>query len=238
MTFDTEHLCGAKTSRGVNQTTESGKPFWAGDPRPEDVRIEDIAAQLSRICRFGGVLKEYVQIPRLVSAADLEDGIAPFKYRRLEIYSVAQHSVLVSQNVPPGFELAGLLHDSPEAYSGDRIKPQKVMDAAFHAALVARFGALAIAEVETFAPSRESRELDLEIAICERFGLPIGAFDSPEVKLADYCAVLTEKRDLLPWCPEVDWGTPLAEPWPERIVPVLPSAACTLFLNRFEELTK
>lgn len=101
--FDTGKLCGHKTDRGFNQSTASGRPFYCGDPQPEDIRIYDIAAQLARICRFGGALRDDI-----------------------DHYSVAQHSVLVSRHVPQGFELEGLLHDAAEAYIGDMIKPVKI----------------------------------------------------------------------------------------------------------------
>lgn len=76
--------------------------------RVEDVRIEDIAHGLARINRFNGQAR-----------------IA---------YSVARHSVNVCRRlaVPvPGMSdlrslmLLGLLHDAPEAYLGDVIRPIK-----------------------------------------------------------------------------------------------------------------
>lgn len=100
--FDTAALSGKLTERGVNQGTSSGQPFWIADPRPEDIRIEDIASQLSRICRFGGALRDDV-----------------------EIYTVAQHCCLVSDHLPPELAFEGLLHDAHEAYVGDMIKPIK-----------------------------------------------------------------------------------------------------------------
>lgn len=79
--------------------TVSGVAFDLLNPRPEDVRLKDIAWSLSRQCRFNG--------------------------HTLKFYSVAEHSVLVSATVPVGHELAGLLHDAAEAYIGDMVSPFK-----------------------------------------------------------------------------------------------------------------
>ena len=104
MKLDTANLCGARGNRGLNMCTASGLPFWPSSPRIEDIRIEDIAAHLSRICRFNGALRDSV-----------------------EIYSVAQHCYLMSKNVPEDYALEALLHDAPEYIVGDRVKPIKVM---------------------------------------------------------------------------------------------------------------
>lgn len=77
----------------------SGKPFSLTDPRPEDIRIEDIAHALSLLCRWNGHLREF--------------------------YSVAEHCVLVSRLVPDEWALQGLLHDAAEAYIGDLSSPLK-----------------------------------------------------------------------------------------------------------------
>lgn len=231
--MDTTELCGANNGRGYNQTTASGYPFWSLDPRPEDIRIEDIAAHLSRICRFGGALKE-----KAFNAAG--------SYEFIEIYSVAQHSVLVSQRVPQEFALEALLHDAAEAYVGDMVKPVK-------ASLTPHWGdvwklclygtSLAPADVEKFygaltkvIPTYDKVEAKIDAVIRAKYGLP--AKMSEAVKTADYEAVLTEHRDLHIDRGLVDWGVAKREPWPERIVPVLPSAARKMFLDRFDELYK
>ena len=54
--------------------TYSGIEFWPLDPRPEDVRIEDIAHALSMQCRFAGHCDRF--------------------------YSVAEHSIRVADLVP------------------------------------------------------------------------------------------------------------------------------------------
>lgn len=79
--------------------TYTGRVFWPLEPRPEDVDIVDIAHALANLCRYGGHSKVF--------------------------YSVAHHSVLVSQIVPPADALWGLMHDSAEAYVIDLIRPIK-----------------------------------------------------------------------------------------------------------------
>lgn len=190
MNLNTADLTGALTDRGYNMTTASGLPFWPADPKPEDIRIEDIASHLSRLCRFNGALRDDV-----------------------EMYSVAQHCVLVSHNVPPGYQLEGLLHDACEAYIGDRIKPLKML-----------------------MPDYDEFEDRIDRVIRAKYGLPLEK--SQPVRDADYRAVLTERRDILPPNLTVDWGTPLAEPWPERIERWQVNHARSVFLHRFKELTR
>lgn len=73
--------------------TASGRRIDLERLRGEDIDIHDIARGLSHCCRFAGQLPHF--------------------------YSVAQHSVLVSQLVDPRVRLAALLHDASEAYMGD-----------------------------------------------------------------------------------------------------------------------
>lgn len=103
--------------------TISGVQFYPNDPRPEDVRSEDIAWSLSRMCRFGG-------------------------HVTCEHYSVAEHSMLVASILPPHLRLQGLLHDATEAYCQDLIRPVKrtvgfaytVVEAGIWRAIAARYG--------------------------------------------------------------------------------------------------
>jgi 5'-deoxynucleotidase YfbR-like HD superfamily hydrolase len=126
--------------------TYSGKKFDLLNPTPESISIFDIAHALSNICRYTGHTKEF--------------------------YSVAQHSVLASVNVPPKDALAGLLHDATEAYLTDISKPLKML-----------------------LPEYCKLEDKIYKIIAAKFGLP--AELPASVKEADLRLLATEKRDLL-----------------------------------------
>lgn len=79
--------------------TFSGKIVDIHRPTADMFCIEDIAAGLSKICRFGG--------------------------QCLYFYSVAQHSIIVAAMAPEEYKLEALMHDAAEAYLGDVIKPLK-----------------------------------------------------------------------------------------------------------------
>lgn len=168
------------------QTATGGK-FWPFDPRPEDINIVDIALSLSKQCRFGGHCK---------------DG---------SFISVAQHSVMVSLNVPEEDGLWGLLHDAPEAYLGDLKRPiKKHPKFAFY--------------------------LELEKAImdcvCERFNLPK---EMPAwIHIADERALATERRDFMVLTSEV-WESRF-EPWKDIQITWSPDKASWRFIDRFNEL--
>ncbi len=87
--------------------TASGGRFDILDPKPEQVRLSDIAAQLSKICRFGGACTDF--------------------------YSVAQHSVEVAELMPRKWRAYGLLHDAHEMIVGDLTTPVKrAIHAVYH----------------------------------------------------------------------------------------------------------
>lgn len=86
------------------QTYATATPFYPADPHPQDFHIEDIAHNLSLICRFGGHTRVF--------------------------YSVAQHSCLV-HDLLDEHRAEGLLHDRAEAYIGDMITPVKVLFPAY-----------------------------------------------------------------------------------------------------------
>lgn len=182
--------------------TYTGKRFDALDPKIEDVDILDIAHHLSNLCRFGGATTQF--------------------------YSVAQHSVSVSNLVPEKYALPALLHDGSEAYLIDVPHPLKVQLA--------------------FTAYRDI-EARLSRLIYEKFiGKPYIEADNDEYKfhltMADRTMLKTERRDLLhdsrlsreAW----DWedACPDVQVLSNRILPQPPGIAERLFMRRFDELTR
>lgn len=143
-------------SRGDNNwiATHTGRKMWPLDPHPDDIHIADIAHALSQLCRYTGHTKNF--------------------------YSVGEHSVLVSQHCPSGFELEGLLHDAAEAYFADVARPVKR-----HLANL--------------------QEIDDRIhqAVCQKFNLPWPM--SPEVKDIDTRICVDEKDQLHPRFTRDEW---------------------------------
>lgn len=183
----------AEQRKGDWAQTYTGKKFWALDPRPEDVCIEDIAHALALQCRYNG--------------------------HCLEFYSIAQHSVLVSQVVEAKaivnhkeVALIGLLHDAAEAYVGDMIRPLK-----------------------RSLPAFQSAETLVALAIGERFGVRLDLLPSM-VEEADNRLLSTEARDIVLGGGRT-WNLPLPPFVGMRIEPVGPKEAEALFLARWNELT-
>ena len=165
--------------------TYKGVQFWPMDARPEEVDIGDIAHALAHQCRFGGHTNSF--------------------------YSVAQHSVIVSNNVPNHLAVQGLLHDATEAYIVDVPTP-----------------------IKKYLTNYKEIEHGLAKVIGRRFGVELADL-SKEVKSADARALWTEKRDLRGPTPAA-WGVPRRNPFFELIQPLPPGAAEVLFLERCREL--
>lgn len=170
--------------------TNSGLRYWPLDPRPEEITLEDIAHHLSMICRFGGAVDHH--------------------------YSVAQHSVLCSLAVDDELALEGLLHDAPEAYLGDMVRPTK------HGS-------------DLGAMFRLVEDLNRR-ALAEKFDLEI---DVPRlVKHADNRLLLTEARDLFKNSHWEDWElAQRLEPYEFEIVPWSQRVAKERFLYRYNYIT-
>ena len=181
----------AAPAPGPYLQTVSGRRVNPFDPAPDEIDIADIARALGNLCRFGGHCRVF--------------------------YSVAQHSVIVSELVEHrGGDaedvFAALMHDASEAYLGDMphpIKHRSPLGTAFKAA-----------------------EAHLEAAIRDRFGIRA---DVPEIKRADRALLATERRafssETWQW-PELEGVEPLAlslEAWP-------PDEAARAFAARFAEI--
>lgn len=164
----------------------SGYRFNYLHPEDSVIEITDIATSLSKMCRFTGHCRGH--------------------------YSVAQHSVLVSEVVSPEFALYGLLHDASEAYTGDINKPLKVL----------------LGKTFTNIEDRIQR------VIYNHFGLD--PREPVEVHHADMILLATEKRDLMP-NDKYPWIVDDYEPMSGVIIPMERDQAYTYFMNRYQELT-
>lgn len=164
-----------------------GRQIYPLDIRPEDVDIEEIAHSLAHQCRFQGHVRDF--------------------------YSVAEHSVRLSLQLPEDLALCGLLHDATEAYCGDMIRPLK-----------------------RSLPEYQAIEGQIWLAVANRFGLPLEL--PSEIKVADNRMLQTERRDLLAahrwsWMEDsVAEGATL--PYDFQIVPWSPTYARARFLREFE----
>lgn len=172
--------------RGPSIQLINGRRFHLLDPRPEDIDIEVIADALSKLCRFTGHTRSF--------------------------YSVAQHSVLVSDLVDPDYALDGLLHDASEAFIGDISTPLK------------RALGTVIVDIEEA----------IHAVIADVFDT---TYPHPyQVKSADLTALATERRDLMPHDP-IPWDRSLERrPDPVRVVPHEPRVARAAFMSRFTDL--
>ena len=162
----------------------SGAYFDFENPKGSDFTIGDIARGLSHICRFAGQCDRF--------------------------YSVAEHSVYVSQLVPAEHAFAALMHDAPEAFVGDMTKPLKSMCADYQAV-----------------------EKVVEAAVLGRFGLSLPLH--PSVKEADIVMLATEQAQIMrnrdDW--EYTRGRTVAD---VSIACLVPDEAMRFFLARFDEL--
>ena len=173
--------------------TVSGRRWFITDPHPDDVDIQDIAHGLSLICRFGGHCRQF--------------------------YSVAQHSVLIANEMcrrecPAEMVLWGLLHDAPESYLGDMVRPLKQSMQNYKVLEHVTEGCILVG-LGIDAPTHGTRVL---------------------VKQLDDVLLMTERRDLMNHC-GYEW-TPRAEPLSGKIIPWNPETAKTNFLETYLALRK
>ena len=166
--------------------TVSGKRVDLPIPKPEQIDIYDISWSLSMKCRFNGQCQSF--------------------------YSVAEHSVRVSELCRPDLELAGLLHDANEAYLPDIPRP-----------------------VKELIPEYKEIENLMEEAINKKYGITLTPEDKVAVKKADNIILATEGRDLMG--NTEGWG--LTEtPSIYKVMCWTPEYARARFLERFGQLNR
>lgn len=174
-----------KTMIGPTILLSNGEYFDLLAPETSVFGIDVIAHGLANVCRFAGQCREF--------------------------YSVAQHSVHVSEAVSADLAMCALLHDASEAFIHDITKPLKDL-----------------------LPDYRLVEDRIEADIARRFGT---AYPLPsEIKRADRRLLRAEQRDLM--ANADTWSSGLGvEPWPLPIVPWPPKLAAARFLARFHDLS-
>jgi len=181
----------APAAPGPYLQTVSGRFVNPFDPDPEQIDIGDIARALANVCRFGGHCRSF--------------------------YSVAQHSVIVSELVEQrGGDVedvfAALMHDATEAYLGDMPHPIK--------------------HRSPLGKAFKEAEDHLEQVIAARFKIKPGV---AEIKKVDRALLATERRafsgENWHW-PELDG----VEPLDLRLTAWTPDEAARAFAARYAEL--
>lgn len=180
--------------------TYTGKTVFPFDPREDEIDLYDIAHALSSIGRFTG--------------------------HAVAFYSVAQHSVIVSEECQNRFArpheivemkqvgLDGLMHDASEAYLGDFAGPSKRNS-----------------ELGSFFSEAEDALMNV-IA-------PMFKINWPKSELVDFVDKLvtrTEQRDLMPYPNEL-YSLEGLEMLDKAIIPWSSEEAEIEFIDRYKELT-
>jgi hypothetical protein len=179
---------GDEKTMGNYIETYTGKRIFYDNIKSEDITIIDIGHALSQLCRYTGHTKEF--------------------------YSIAQHSILVSDNLGTLAEKrAGLLHDASEAYINDLASPLKKF-----------LGDSSYTELED----------DFHEVINRKFNITDGM--TSNIKKVDLQALFTEKRDVTNNA-HTDWGWGYdIEMFKDKIIPLPPKGVKRLFFDRFKKL--
>ena len=182
----------------------SGRRLDLIDPSPLDIEIADIAHGLARVARWNG------------------------QTRGPEIFSVAQHSLLVEELfglLAPRDErparLAALLHDAPEYVIGDMISPFKAVIGADYKRI--EQGLQAATHLRFGLPARNAGELAARIKSADRAAAYFEA-----TALAGFAVAEAQK---LFGAPKIAPGAIAA-----YLKPMQPGEAQDRFLGRFAEL--
>ena len=140
----------------------NGQYFDFLKPEASIWHVDELATALGKVCRFAGHCNGF--------------------------YSVAEHSLLVAELVPPAYRLAALLHDAHEAFTGDITYPLKRL----------------LGEIVKPIEAR------IDQVIAERFGLNSGDTSDPIIKKADRWMLWIEQRQLM--SNSHDWEATLQPP--------------------------
>jgi 5'-deoxynucleotidase YfbR-like HD superfamily hydrolase len=184
MSWRQDRMVAVKVGIGPTIMLNSGAWFDFCAPSSSEFTIDDIAQGLSNICRYSGQCREF--------------------------YSVAEHSLLVSE-IAEGFEFEALLHDAAEAFLGDVTRPLKQM-----------------------LPEFKRIEAEVERAILDRFGVE-GPMP-PQVKQADLRVLAAEQRQIMPEGTDGWVRGQKVDPAPVVVRHLPPEQAKKAFLARFEAL--
>ena len=177
-----------------------------------DTKVVDTRGSLY-IQTFGG--RKFFLLDPTPDAIDILDiahalsMICRYTGHVLKFFSVADHSIRASEMVPKVLRLQALMHDASEAYVSDISRPLK--------GLIGDYAAI---------------EKKIMGAIADKY-----VFDwhmAPETKEADNRLLMTERRDLMLWTPEI-WSL-TAEPYPDTIYPRTQEEAEYDFLKVFHRL--
>jgi hypothetical protein len=183
MTWRQGRMVAVKVGKGPTIMLRSGAWFDFCAPEASEFTIDDIAHGLANICRYSGQCSKF--------------------------YSVAEHSILVSETAT-GFEFEALLHDAAEAFIGDITRPLKQM-----------------------LPEYKRIEAAVERAILDRFGvgsLPI------QVKKADLRVLAAEQKQIMPVGTDGWVRGQKVDPAPIVVRHLPPNEAKRVFLERFDAL--
>lgn len=162
---------------------QSGAEFRHQWPLPADVLIEDMAHNLSKICRYSGA----------VEGDDV-------------IYSVAEHCVRASY-IGSKYQLEKLLHDAGESYSMDMPRPLKYSPFMhtvykFYERMTEHVVALKFKLDTSAASEREVKRVDKILLVTEKRDL----FEKDRrmclTKMDDAEGVLPLPIKIEPWSPE------------------------------------
>lgn len=150
--------------------TYSGAKYWPLDPRPEDVRLIDIAHSLANQCRFTGHTRKRYSIAEHVCRMAMwaAEGL---DIPRCPLWGPEFHLL-------PAYMFAELVlhHDDPEAYLNDLSRPVK------HSPQLAEY---------------RNADAENEAVINKTFGLYYSPAVSKEIKDLDRRMLSTEQSQLM-----------------------------------------